>query len=246
MVEENEIFKEKLIAYEKALTEVFRELTLKPAQCDLIRAFLIVSEGKVEFEASFFDLAKVNHKTNGDDYIKLRNNTRNALKVLKKWQEDNKLTLVEVVEVGSQNKRDKGKFIFKKSKYRFVLLAELAKEIQANPENLESIVRQTITKLKEQFTPIEKAKEYHPNYWIRIKKNTIFTLLKNIFNLAIKAEIDSPYDYCLEFLMRCREKLDGLQNDYSYQQNSDEFIKAFEAKLKKPSMQNQEENSSEG
>jgi hypothetical protein len=124
-----------------------------------------------------------------------------------------------------------------------VLLAELGKEIHENPENLSAVVKQTIFKLKEQFVPVEKAPKYNPNHLIRKAKSTILTKLKRVFELSIKAGIDSPYSYCLEFLTNCRETLDDLENDYCIEQNREKFIKAFEGKLKKSSIQNQEENS---
>ncbi len=53
------------INYEKAFTELLRELNLKPAQSQLIRAFLEASKGETEFETSYWDITKILYKTDG-------------------------------------------------------------------------------------------------------------------------------------------------------------------------------------
>lgn len=54
------------IDLEKVFFEIFTELKLKPAQCQLIRAFLILSNGKNEFEASFTEFTKRRDMTKKD------------------------------------------------------------------------------------------------------------------------------------------------------------------------------------
>ena len=242
MREENEILLEKFIGYEEAFAELFRELGLKAAQCELVRAFLIVSNGQIEFEASYFDLAQVHHKTNGKDYKNLNDKIRYAFGVLQKWQQENKLTLVEVVEKGSRKNEEEGKFTYSKSKYKFVLLAEIAEAIADNPENVEAVVKETIARLKEQFVPVEKAKKYHPNHLIKRKKNTIFTLLKSIFRLAIEAG-DNPYNRCKTILNQAWDIVEKLETEHSAYQGREKFIANFESQLNKESMEGNEMDS---
>ena len=80
---------ESFIRYEQAFNELFKEVGLKPAQCQLIRAFLAVSEGKSEFEASDFDLAKVLYKTDGKYNKKLSESIKYSRRALEEWQQKN-------------------------------------------------------------------------------------------------------------------------------------------------------------
>jgi hypothetical protein len=201
MMENEDLIKEG-IEVERVFIELFRELGLKAAQCNLIRAFLVFSNGEIEFEASYNDLAKILFKTNGYDK-NAYNNTRNALIALEKWQKENELTLIECVEKGRKdNDLSKGKAEYKKSKYRFVLLADLAKTYAENPSNLEEIVESTIEKLKRHFVPIKEKKKYSPNHLIKKAKNTIYTKLGRIFELAVEVG-DSPFIRCKEILDEC-------------------------------------------
>lgn len=230
MNEENEALVEKFIVYEKAFAELFKELGLKPAQCELIRAFLIVSNGQDMFEASFVDLAKVHHKTDGSDYKKLNDRLRYAFKVLENWQQENKLTLVELVEKGSRANDGDGRFEYYKTKYKFVLLAELAKTLADNPENIETVVKATIARLKEQFVPVEKPNKYRPRWLMRTAKNTIFTKLRKVFLLAVEAG-DDPISYCQNILNDGWQILSGLESEFTAYQNRENFIADFESLL---------------
>jgi hypothetical protein len=239
--EENENELEKFIDYEKVFAELFRELVgLKAAQCELIRAFLIVSKGQIEFEASNYDLAKVNHKTDGSDYKRLSENVGNAIVVLEKWQKDNELTLVQQVEKGHRENADDGRFLYFKPKYKFVLLAELSEAITENPENVKEIVKETIVRLKEQFVPAEKAKSYNPRHLMKKAKNTIFTKLRKVFELAVEAG-DNPIDYCQGILNDSWEVLNGLETEYTAYQNREKFIAAFESQLNTELMEDSNE-----
>ena len=240
MKESEDILIKESIDLEKVFFELFRELGLKPAQCQIIRAFLVVSNGKNEFEASFTDLARVIYKTDGYDKTAY-NAVRYAAKVLQKWQQENQLTLVEIVETGSKNddavdSEDK----YKKSKYRFTLLADFAKAYSETPEHLEDVVRNTITELNKHFVPAKKKVKYHPNYLIKIAKNTIFTKLKRIFELAIEVG-DEPYNCCHKILTDCGEILNNLDSEYTENQKRESFIREFESKLDKSVIHNEED-----
>lgn len=240
MKENKENLIQESIDLEKIFFELFRELGLKPAQCQLIRAFLVASNGEIEFEASNTDLAQILHKTNGYDK-KANSNVGYAIKVLEKWQQKNKLTLVEIVEKGRKNDDlSKGKAEYHKSKYRFVLLAELAKTYSEKSENLEAVIRDLITELKKKFVPAKEKRKYHPNHNIRKAKKTIFTYLKKIFELAIEAD-DSPYHRCSKILNECWEILNKLENENVKTEKSDKFITEFEKKLDKSVIENNNE-----
>jgi hypothetical protein len=233
MNDENNNELEKFIDYEKAFAELFRELRLKPAQCGLIRAFLAISEGKTEFETSYQDLAKVNNKI-GDNERKIlkkfTDNTRNAFKVLNDWQIENKLTLIEQVEIGRRINNSDGTFTYQNSKYRFVFLEELNKTIFDNPKNAVQVIKKTIDELKKQPIEDKKAKSYHPRYWMKVAKKTIQTKLRKAFLLAITVG-DNPVLYCQGILNDGWKTLSDLETEYKATQNRDEFIADFENEL---------------
>lgn len=236
-----EEFIKEAIEMEKVFIRLFRELGLKAAQCNLIRAFLVYSNGKIEFEASYNDVAKILFKTDGYDKSAY-NNTRNALIALEKWQQKNELTLIECIEKGrKENDLSKGKAEFKKSKYKFVLLADIAKSYAENPSGLEAIVKSTIEELKRNFVPVKEKKKYHPNHLIKKAKNTIYTKLGRIFELAIEVE-DSPYHRCKAILDECWELVNKMDSDYQVIKNRDNFIKEFKKNLGRNSIENESED----
>jgi hypothetical protein len=227
MQEINEDLVKTTIDLEKVFFELFGELKLKPAQCQLIRAFLIISNGKNEFEASFTDLANVLYKTKGYDK-KGYNNARNAVKALKKWQQKHEITLVELLETGSKvNDIIKGKTEYKKSKYRFAALGKIAEAYSENPADLKAIVKSAVEELKKDFVPAEPKKKYQPNRLIKDAKKTIYTKLGRIFELAIQLG-EEPYNLCKPILDDCLDILNHLDSKYKVHKNRDSFITKFE------------------
>lgn len=231
---ENKTELNKFIEYEKAFAELFKELRLKPAQCELIRAFLTVSKGQTVFEASFLDLARVNNKIDGDDYQqtckRLNDSTRYAFSVLQNWQQENKLTLVKVVTKGRRDIDTEGIFIYKKSKYQFVLLEELNKAIAENPDDVEAVITKMVAELKKTFVPVEKAKVFHPRGLMKRAKKTIYTKLTRVFRLAVSAG-DNPIQYCQRILNDGWDILKELEAEYTDYQNREAYIANFENEL---------------
>jgi hypothetical protein len=149
------------VDYERAFSELFRELRLKPAQSELIRAFLMVSDGETEFEASKSDLAQILYKTDGTYDKKLNGKVKYALKVLEEWQQENKKTLIQVVRKGGRENSDTtGKFVYHKTRYKFVLLGEINKEIHRNLGNAEAVIENTLATLKNEFVPAAEKTKY--------------------------------------------------------------------------------------
>lgn len=229
MKEERKNSIESFIDHEKTVNQLLKEFNLKPAQCQLIRAFLIASKGRSEFEASNNDLAKIIYKTDGQDYKKLSDRIRTAFIGLEKWQEKNGLTLVRVIEKGHRvNEDKKGLFTYSKTKYEFVLLSEIVKSFSENSGDIEEAIKLTIKQLKERFVPAPKANKYHPREWMRRSKKTIFTKLRRIFQLAVEVG-DDPVAYCQEILNDGWEILHGLETEYSEYQHREKFIAEFES-----------------
>ncbi len=219
------------INYERVFSELFRELRLKPAQSELIRAFLIVSDGETEFEASNSDLARILYKTDGTYDKKLNGKVKYALKVLEEWQKENKTTLVQVVRKGYRKKSNTtGKFEYDKTSYKFVLLEEINKEIHRNPDNAEAVIENTLATLEEEFVPAAEKTKYHPRRSKRIAKNTIFTKFRKVFEKSAEAG-DDPVSYCQGIIDECQRTLNTLESERTVKQNTDRFIKEFESKF---------------
>ncbi len=214
------------INYEAALGKFFKELNLKANQCQLIRAFVLVSKGKKEFEASFAELGSVFNKKN-ENQCRPDSTARNAFKGLMKWQEEHKMELVRVLRKG-QRTDNNGMFTYIKTKYEFVILDELVAVLYSNSENLDSVIERTLIKIRQQYKPVAKAKSYHPNHSFRKAKKTIFTKIEVLFDLAIAAKTD-PVSRCQKVLTECQEVLDRREGAWIQTQNREKFKEEFES-----------------
>ncbi|MCA1625697.1 MAG: hypothetical protein LC768_13735 [Acidobacteria bacterium] len=220
---------ESFIRYEEALGKFFKALDLKPNQCQLIRAFVLVSKGKTEFEASFAELAGVFHKRKANK-SRPDSTARNAFKGLLKWQKEHQMELVRVLKPGHRVQNDDGTFDCVKSKYEFVILDELVKVLHSNSEDLETVIDQTLTKIKAQYKPVEKTKAYHPRHLLKKAKKTISTKLRKVFELAVQSGVD-PAEECQRVLNDSWNIYKELEEDWTEQQNREKYKAGFELLL---------------
>jgi hypothetical protein len=219
------------INYERVFSELLRELRLKAAQCELIRAFLTVSDRETEFEASNSDLARILYKTDGNYDKRLNGRVGYALDALQKWQEKHKTTLVQVVQKGGRENSDTtGKLQYYKTKYKFVLLEEINKEIHSDSDNAEAVIENTLAALKKEFVPAAEKTEYHPRHLMKKAKKTIFTKFRKAFEKSAEAG-DDPVSYCQGIVDECQRTLNTLESERTVKQNTDRFIKEFESKF---------------
>jgi hypothetical protein len=219
------------INYERVFSELLRELRLKPAQSELVKAFLTVSDRETEFEASNSDLARILYKTDGNYDKKLNGRVKYALDALEQWQKENKTTLVQVVRKGGRENSDTtGKFQYYKTKYKFVLLEEINKEIHSDSDNAEAVIENTLAALKKEFVPAAEKTEYHPRHLMKKAKKTIFTKFRKAFEKSAEAG-DDPVSYCQGIIAGCQKMLTTLQSERTVKRNTDSFIKEFESKF---------------
>jgi hypothetical protein len=220
---------EPYIKYEAALGKLFKELDLKANHCQLIRAFILVSKGKPEFEASFAELGSIFNKSN-EKQSRLDSKARNAFNGLEKWQAEHQMQLIRVLRKGKRVQNADGTIDYVKTKYEFVILNELVKVLHSNSEDLEKVIEQTLIKIKAQYKPVEKTKSYHPRHLLRKAKNTIYTKLGKVFELAIKAGID-PAEECQKVLNASWGIYNELEVDWTEQQNRERHKAEFELLL---------------
>jgi hypothetical protein len=203
---------ESYIKYEEALGKFFKQLDMKANQCQLIRAFILVSKGETEFEASFAELAGVFHKRKANE-SRPDSKARNAFKGLLKWQEEHKMELIRVLRKGQRIQNDDGTIDYVKTKYEFVILDELVKVLHSNSEDLEAVIDQTLIKIKTKYKPVERTKAYHPRHLLRKAKKTIYTKLRKIFELAVQSGIN-PTEECQRVLNESWEIYNELEEEY--------------------------------
>lgn len=215
---------------ENLINNFLTEVGLKPGLRELVRAFNIISEGNPYFEASREELAAIvyGQKAVENKAERKRSNDkiRNAIKSLQKWQEDNKLDVIQIVVLGNRIKTDEGQFRYNKTKFYFSLLDEILKSL-SSAENVETSVEEVIEKLKEQYQPVEKRQPYHPKHKIQKAGKTLLTYLQNIFHWNIETKSD-PVKSCEMFLRQLNERFDELSSDWKEQQSKNKFIADFE------------------
>ncbi len=217
--------------YEVVLSELLKKFGLKPNHCQLIRAFITASKGESRFEVSSADLAYILFN---DNSTKLRANKEKVsywLETLQKWQEKNSLELIRIVEKGSREETENGRFAYHKSKYEFVMLGEFVKLLDSEQENLEADLESAVLRLRGQYQPSGKPAPYHPRHLRKKAKKTIFTLLKSIFDYSVQVE-ENPVESCQDVLNNAWEKLNAMEGEWSEQQNREKRIAEFEALLK--------------
>jgi hypothetical protein len=226
--EENKNKIESFIRYEKALNGFFRALGLKPAQCQFIRALIIICGGNKKFEASANDFTGVLYAKNPERKRQDADKVRYALKALKKWQEDNQITLIKIDEPGGRVKNENNLYDYKKTKYAFVGLDELVNVIYSDMEDSAETLQNALDRLKEQYQPAEKRKKYHPNHTKRIDKNNIKTKLRKVFDLSIEAGMN-PVEECQRLIDDCQTLLNGWEFEWLEEQHKQNLIDEFES-----------------
>ena len=229
-------------AFEKLLREL-KGLGLKSAQTDLLRAFLEISNGKTEFEASFSDLGKILYNTNGKFNKKTNKNVSYALSILYEWQENHKVTLIETVKKGCRTTSAKGTFNYEKSKFKFLLLAQLLKAFKENPKDVAKSVKKILKNIGKNYVKIEKGKNYHSRHLMKKAKQTIFTKFEKAFEYADKAG-DDPNQYCEKIIQMLQVNLNYLKNERGYEINRINFIRQFEKLIKPEMLKRLKENTS--
>lgn len=220
-------FFENYINYETKMTQIFSELQLKPNHRHLIRAFIMVSDGQTEFEASFSELEALTNKTGKSE--RKTANVRNALRTLLEWQDENRIELIRVVKKGERIPKN-GVINYKKSKYKFILLSDLARVIHADSERFKTVFDELIAKIRSDFKPTVKARKYYPLHSLQRARKTVVTKIKRVFELSKEAGIN-PVIECKRVLNNALKMFKDLEIEETYRENRESFITEFESLL---------------
>lgn len=222
------------------LSELFKKLGLKPNQCELIRAFIVASKGETSFEVSRAELAQILFNDNETKFRANKERISDWLEVLQKWQESNGLELIRLIEEGRREETANGKFAFHKPKYQFVMLEEFVKLLSLSQEDLDVGLDNAISEIRGHYQPPKKPKQYHPRHLRRKAENTIFTLLKSIFDYSIQVE-ENPVESCQDVLNDAKEKLNEMESEWKERQSRENRISEFEALLNEDDTDENEE-----
>lgn len=234
---EKDNFFERVIEYEAKMMRLFKELGLKANQCQLIRAFIILSKGESEFEASFSEMDNLMQKAkNGNK----KRTSRYALNTLLDWQNENGFELIRVLRKGRRFTTEEGTFDYSKSKYRFVVLKELVRILYSNAVNFDSEFDALMQTVKSEFKPVEKVKKHYPLHNLRKARKTVETKIKRIFELSKEAGL-KPFDECMRLLSKCLNISEEMESEFQEKENRDKFIKNFEELLEDESTQEKQE-----
>ena len=218
-------FFENLVKYETKMMRLFKELELKANHQHLLRAFVIACKGEAEFEASFTELDSLMHK-NGKGSRK----AANALKSLRKWQEEHGIELLRVVQPGQRKRVADGTFEYLKTKYRFVFLEEIINIFFHDSLNFEAALDELIEKLKAEYKGSVPKKKYSPKHNLKKAKNTIETKFRKAFELSMEAGLN-PVNECRKIMDNIHNIFVELEAQTIGSDNRANFIMNFESKL---------------
>jgi putative DNA primase/helicase len=188
------VIKKRITKYEKTIFSFFRELNLPPKFREIIRAFIIASDGNTFFEASYNDLTNILFKRSAIRFRANKNWTRSNVRALKKWQQDNGVELVRIIEEGNIRITPDGGEEYLKTKYELVLLDELVQVIYTCPsQEINERVKEAVARMKEINVP-EKTKKTPTLFILQRNRSAIFTIFGKALEQAKEINLD-PIEY---------------------------------------------------
>ncbi|HEY8561271.1 MAG TPA: hypothetical protein VIL74_12920 [Pyrinomonadaceae bacterium] len=215
----------KLIDYETAMMGLYRELELKANQWQLLKALIIASNGKTEFNVSFTELDNLMIKTG-----KGSRRAGSALKSLQKWQDENKIELIRVIKPGHRKRNNDGTFEYLKTSFKFILFEEIATVFYSDNGNFEAAFDKLISKAKAEYKETDKWRKHTPQHNLRKAKRTIKTKFRRVFELSMKAGLN-PINECRRLIEDIQTILFEIEDETTGNDNKAKFIKNFESKL---------------
>ena len=175
--------------YEDTIFSFFRELNLPLKFREIIRAYIVASDGDIVFEASHTDLTNILFRRSATSFHANRERGRSNIRALQKWQEEKGVMLIRVIEEGSKKVVD-GKPEYLKTKYEFVLLNELVHVLYNCPsKEIKARVKEVVARMKEINVP-ENSKKTPVKYLMQRNRSTIFTIFGKVLEQAKELKLD--------------------------------------------------------
>jgi bifunctional DNA primase/polymerase-like protein len=175
--------------YEDTIFSFFRELNLPLKFREIIRAYIVASDGNTFFDASHTDLTNILFRRSATGFRANRERVRSNVRALQKWQEEKGVLLIRVIEEGNKKVVD-GKPEYLKTKYELVLLNELVKVLYNCPSNeIKARVKEIVARMKEINVP-ENSKKTPIKYLMQRNRSTIFSIFGKVLVQAKELNLD--------------------------------------------------------
>jgi bifunctional DNA primase/polymerase-like protein len=218
--------KKKIKKYEETIFSFFRELNLPTKFREIVRAYIVASDGNTIFEASYNDLTNILFKRSPLRFQGNKNRTRSNVRALKKWQQDNGVEIVRILEEGKIRRTSDGSEEYLKTKYELVLLDELVQVIYTCPsQEINKRVKEVVAKMKEINVP-EKNKKTPTLFKLQRTRSTLFTLFGKSLEQAKEINLD-PIKYGERLLTELNGTFNELAELLTEKQNRERRISEF-------------------
>lgn len=213
--------------YESAIFGFFRELSLPLKFREIVRAYILASDGNTLFEASYNDLTDHLFKRSATKLLTDRASVCYHAKRLQDWQTKKKIELIRVIEKGRKINHPDGSTEYLKTKYELVLLDELVKVLYNCPANeINQRIKAAVNKMKQAYQADDVKPEIPVKYLLERNKKTVFTKFGKTFEQAEAINLN-PVQYCQKVITDLQAMLDEIAADRAEQQRRENYISAF-------------------
>jgi hypothetical protein len=212
--------------YEETIFSFFRELKV-PLQCrELLRAYIIASNGETNFEASHTYLTNLLYKKSFVDFDSNRDKVRYSISKLQKWQRKKKIDLIRVIKEGRRLNLPDGGYEYLKSQYEFVLLDELVKVLYDSSSNLEARIKEAVEKMKQAYVPADDKRKIPTHLMLERCRKTVFTKFGRALEQAKEINLN-PIEYGGKLIAELQATFDEIKSQYTEKQNRERRIYEF-------------------
>lgn len=153
-----EEIKKNIAKVQRATCEAYATMGLPVRLRPLVDIIIAASNGKTVFTASYKRLVELLHrKGDGRTFNAKKCEVRNALRALRKWQEDKNNPKLCTIKPGGKTADAEGNDEYHDTEFELVLLDALAKALARNsdPEKMRAVVRQEIFDRMRKVAPFD-------------------------------------------------------------------------------------------
>jgi hypothetical protein len=213
--------------YESAIFGFFRELSLPLKFREIVRAYILASDGNTVFEASYNELTDLLFKRSATRLQANRETVIYHAKALQDWQAKKEIELIRVVKKGRKINHPDGSTEYLKTRYELVLLDELVKVLYNCPANeINKRIKETVNKMKQAYQADDVKREIPVKYMLERNTRTLFTKFDRTFEQAEAINLN-PVRYCQRLITELQAKLDRVVADRAENQRRESYISAF-------------------
>jgi hypothetical protein len=213
--------------YEATVFSFFRELNLPLKFREIIRGYILASDGETVFEASYNELTDVLFKRAAARLPSNREMVRYNAEALQKWQDKHKVELIRVLQKGRKISRPDGSEEYQKTKYQLVLLEELVRVLYGCPENeMKSRVKEAVARMRGNYTPDDHKRQVPTRFMLERNRRTILTKFGRVFEQAEQVNLN-PVEECQALIFKLQARLDEITSVRDEERKREGYISAF-------------------